>query len=256
MTPEFVIVVPTIRQGLDGFRETIEALQESLTRDTDFQVVDGTGGKVAALNRAYDEVLLKTAAPIYVTLDDDFIPPRGWQDAVVETFEQFPQVGVVCPWPGDDQRWTDYVGLESVGPWMTKGRVKCRMLKPWRHIPGCLLAFRRETVIAMGKTPQSKRRYDIYEDCWRGRMAYKRGWRSMYVDVGPCRIFDYIDSDDYIAHKADAIDESRLESAGLLASFGLADPLSWRLRRWVARVRGRDSERANSARDIQEQRRR
>lgn len=254
MIPEFVVVVPTIRQSLDGFRETIEAIQESLTRATDFQILDGHGGKVAALNRAYDEILNRTQAPYYVTLDDDFIPPRGWQDKVVETFMAFPRVGVVCPWPGDEQRWTDYVGLDSVFAWKTEQGLRTRLLRPWRHIPGCLLAFRRETAIAIGKTPESERRYDIYEDCWRGRMAYKKGWRSMYVDAGPCHITDYTDSDEYIAHKADAIDESTREASGVLESYGLGEPMSWRARRWVAKVRGRSQDRGNSARRIQERR--
>lgn len=250
MNDTFVIVVPTIRQGLPGFAETIEKIKSSLTVPTDFRVLDGRSGKVAALNRAYDEVLLLTESKVYVTMDDDFVPPRGWQEAVLRVFDTYDNVGVVCPWPGDAPRWIDYVGADSVAKWIKKDGFERRYLKPWRHIPGCLLAFRRTTAIELGKTPESHRRYDVYEDCWRGRMAYKLGWRSMYVNVGPCQIYDYVDTDAYIAEKADAIDESRAESAKFLADSGLGDPWTWRLRRWIARARGRTKRVQNTTRDV------
>lgn len=254
MSHEFTVVVPTIRQGLPGFKETIADIEASFTRPTEFHVLDGRGGKVAALNRAYDQVLLLTETPIYVTLDDDFVPPVGWQDKVVEAFDKFSHVGVACPWPGDEKMWIDYVGAESVLPWKEEDGLRYRVLKPWRHIPGCLLAFRRATVIEMGKLPESSRKYDIYEDCWRGRMAYKLGWRSIYVAAGECRLVRYEDRDEYISHKADAIDESRLEAQDVLREYGLGDPLSWRIRRWVAQMRGRAKAPENKAREIQEQR--
>ncbi len=254
MSHEFVVVVPTIRQGLGGFDETIAAIEASFTRPTDFRVLDGRGGKVAALNRAYDEVLLLTDAPIYVTLDDDFVPPVGWQDAVVKALEVHSHVGVVCPWPGESEEWMDYVGRDSVGAWESEEGLTFRVLKPWRHIPGCLLAFRRSCVIEIGKMPESHRKYDIYEDCWRGRMAYKLGWRSMYVKSGACRQVYYHDRDEYIAHKADAIDESRLEASAVLEQFGLGDPFSWKVRRWIAKVRGRNKAPRNTTREVQERR--
>jgi len=252
---EFVVVVPTIRQDREGFRETISAIEASFTLPTDFRVLDGVGGKVAALNRAYDDVLMQTSAPVYVTLDDDFVPPVGWQDKVARALELFEGVGVVCPWPGDSAVWLDYVGADSCEQWASREGLRHRFLKPWRHIPGCLLAFRRESAVAMGKMPESQRRYDIYEDCWRGRMAFKLGWRSMYVEAGECKFMDYSDSDEYLAEKADAIDQSRLEAGKVLAQFGLGDPFSWRLRRFAARVLGRTKPAANTSREALEKRR-
>ena len=111
MSQEFTVVVPTIRQGLPGFKETIADIEASFTRPTEFHVLDGRGGKVAALNRAFDQVLLLTETPVYVTLDDDFVPPTGWQDKVALALEEFSHVGVVCPWPGNEQVWIDYVGV-------------------------------------------------------------------------------------------------------------------------------------------------
>jgi GT2 family glycosyltransferase len=254
MSHEFTVVVPTIRQGLPGFKETIADIEASFTRPTEFHVLDGRGGKVAALNRAFDQVLLLTETPIYVTLDDDFVPPTGWQDKVALALEEFSHVGVVCPWPGNEQVWIDYVGAESVYPWKTKNGLRYRLLRPWRHIPGCLLAFRRATVIEIGKMPESQRKYDIYEDCWRGRMAYKLGWRSMYVEAGACRQVYYQDRDEYIAHKADAIDESRAQAQDVLKEHGIGDPLSWRFRRWLAKRTGRAKTPPNTTREIKESR--
>jgi len=254
MSNEFTIVVPTIRQGLAGFKETIADIEATFTRPTEFHVLDGRGGKVAALNRDYDNVLLLNETPIYVTLDDDFVPQPGWQDKIAETFDKFSHVGVACPWPGDEQRWIDYVGIESVYPWKEEDGLRFRLLKPWRHIPGCLLAFRRSVAIEMGKMPESNRKYDIYEDCFRGRMAYKLGWRSMYVEAGPCRQVDYVDRDEYIAHKADAIDESRAEAQSVLRDHGLGDPASWRFRRWLAQRLGRAKAPSNATREIQKER--
>jgi hypothetical protein len=220
-----------------------------LTVPTEFRVLDGKGGKVAALNRAFDALLVPSEAPVYVTLDDDFVPPRGWQEKTLASLAAFPKVGIVCPWPGDSAEWHDYVGMESVAPWQESGGLRTRLLRPWRHIPGCLLAFRRQCALDVGKTPESDRRYDIYEDCWRGRMAYKRGWRSLYVEAGPCKIRHYDDSRAYLTEKAADIDASQREADRVLRQYGLGDPLSWRARRLVARLLGRRRERANSARE-------
>lgn len=236
---DYTIVVPTIREDLVGFKEAIADIESSFTLPTDFRVLHGEGGKVPTLNRAFDDILKTTDAPIYVTLDDDCVPSPGWQDAVKEMFALRPDVGIVCPWLGETPEMRAYVGPKSVRPWREKAGLRYRLLAPWRHIPGCLLAFRRETALAIGKTPESTRIYDIYEDCWRGRMAYKLGWRSAYVDAGAIRFVTYVDTDEYINIKADDIDEARPQTQKILAQYGIADPLSWRMRQLLARMLGR-----------------
>lgn len=236
---DYTVVVPTIREELDGFKEAMKDIESSFTLPTDLRVIHGEGGKVPTLNRAFDDILKKTDSPIYVTLDDDFIPSPGWQDAVKQMFELRSDVGVVCPWLGETPEMLEYVGPRSVGPWKEREGLRYRVLAPWRHIPGCLLAFRRETAIAIGKTPESARKYDIYEDCWRGRMAYKLGWRSAYVEAGAVRLLPYVDTEEYVNTKSKDIEDARPQTQKILAEYGIADPLSWRMRQLVARLLGR-----------------
>jgi hypothetical protein len=237
---EFLVVVPTVRRHLPGFEETMAHIQSTFTRPTEFHILDGRGGKVPALNRALRELVLPGEHAYYATIDDDSLPTPGWQDAAVSAFASDPRLGIISPWLGDDDWSLDVMGRDSVGPWEPLGDQMIRRLKPWRHVPGGLLVFRRACVLAIGPQPETGLGYEIYEDAWRGRVAYREGWLSAYTKQGtPLRFFDYQDDPAYLAQKEKDIAASRARQDAVFAEAGVRDPLMWRLRRFVARLRGR-----------------
>lgn len=238
--PEFLVVVPTIRRHLDGFSETMAHIEASFTRPTEFHILDGTGGKVPALNRAFRDLLKPSECLCYSTIDDDSLPTPGWQDAAVEAFSDDPKLGIISPWLGDDDWSRDVMGRDSIGPWESLGNQRIRRLKPWRHIPGGLLTFRRECVLAIGPQPETGLAYEIYEDAWRGRVALREGWHSAYTEVGsPLRFFDYVDDPAYLAQKERDIAASRAQQDAVFGAAGVSDPLAWRIRRLIVKWRRR-----------------
>ena len=235
----FVIVVPTIRKNLPGFEETMQSLRDSLTQPSDIIILDGTGGKVPALNRAYEEILVPGDFDVYVTVDDDYVIEPGWQDDLVAAFTALPDAGVVAPYYGDDPEMQSLMGPDSYSDWFDIGQIRVRKLLKMRHIPGGLLAFRREVAVQVGKQPSTGIHYEVYEDAWRGRMVQKLGLNAYYVDTKRPKLITYADPEEYLRQKAADIVESRRIMGEVMGKDNIADPLSWRLRRWVAKLRGR-----------------
>jgi len=235
----FCVLVPTIRRHLPGFDETMATVEASFTLPTEFHIVDGHGGKVPALNRAFDEVLWATSADVYVTLDDDYLIEPGWQDDLVAAFVALPKAGIVAPYFGDDAESQRLMGPDSYEEWQSIAEIRVRKLKKHRHIPGGMLAFRKEVALAIGKQPTTGIAYEVYEDAWRGRMAQKLGWDAYYVATRVPRLIEYDDDPAYVEQKQKDIDESRRIMHDLMGKDGVADPWSWRLRRWIAKIRGR-----------------
>lgn len=235
----FIIVIPTIRQERPRFAEGMERIKASFTLPTELHVLDGKDGKVPTLNRALDSLLPAEDDAIYVTMDDDLWPEPGWQDAVVRAFLADPQLGVVCPWLGDSPEMAAYMGPDSLHPWTEVSGVRLRYLRPMRHIPGALLAFRASCARQVGPQPETGLKYDIFEDAWRGRRAHKLGWKAAYVESPPITMIAFEDDETYLAQKAADIQSGRAIQESVLADAGLQDPLSWRVRRLIARLRGR-----------------
>ncbi len=236
---KFIIVVPTIRKELPGFDETMQQLRDSLTQPSDVILLDGAGGKVPALNLAYDEILVPGDFDIYVTVDDDYVIEPGWQDDVVAAFSALPDAGVVAPYYGDDPEMQSLMGPDSYSDWTEMDGIRVRKLHKMRHIPGGLLAFRRDVAVKVGKQPSTGIHYEVYEDAWRGRMVQKLGYNAYYVDTERPKLITYPDPEEYLRQKAADITESRRIMDEVMGKDKIADPLSWRLRRWVAKVRGR-----------------
>jgi len=237
---KFLIVVPSIRQSLPTFDTVIGQIKNSLTLPTELVIVDGTGGKVAALNRAYDELLTASDADVYVTLDDDLIPPRGWQEALAKAFVLLPDFGLLSLWLGDDAQSLAYMDAAQVGPEERVNGLRYRVVQGNHHIPGCLLAFRRGIALEIGKLPESELEYQIWEDAWRGRRVRKLGWKLGYVvmDDFP-ELHPYDDTSEYRAVKERDLKAGRQQVQRYLQLGGVGDSVVTRLRRWIAKVRGR-----------------
>lgn len=235
----FCVVVPTVRQDRPGFQETMDKVRESFTMPTEFHILDGSDGKVKTLNRALDEILAPSAADVYVTLDDDIILHPGWQEKIVAGFETLPKAGILSLWLGDSNEVKEYVGENTLEPWEIKNSVRYRKCQPWRHIPGIMLCFRQEVAQNIGRQPETGLKYDVFEDAWRGRKAWKLGWESAYIEGPPPELVTYQDTSEYVQEKRQDMAKSREIMDDVMGRDGVADPLSWRLRRFVAKLLGR-----------------
>ena len=196
----FLIVVPTIRRSLPGFDEAQNRLRTSFTQPTELHVLDGAAGKAQTLNAAYVVLLKPSAADIYVTLDDDLIPPPGWQDVLSRAFDANPKWGALGLWLGEPHR--AYMGLASGALPQVVAGVECFAAE--NHLVGCLIAFRREVALAVGKIPDSREKYQYWEDGWRGGRVRELGFGMAYVYAPECvpELVAYEDSPEYLAAKA------------------------------------------------------
>ncbi len=236
----YLIVIPTIRQSLPGFDLAMAAIESSLTQPTNLRILDGSAGKVEALNSAYDDLLVPFNGEVYVTMDDDFIPPKGWQDALDAGFGALPEVGMLSVWLGNGPVELNYMGASLVGPEQTRDGVRHRLVLGNHHIPGYMLAFRKEVALQVGKLPQSDLKYQIWEDAWRGRRVLKLGKRLAYIvtDELP-KMVEYEDRPEYVESKERDLASGRLIEDRMLDAGGVGDNWLLKLRKRIARLRGR-----------------
>lgn len=236
---KFLVVVPTIRQQLPEFSSTIDRIRASFTHPTEFHLLDGTGGKVKALNRAFDDLLTESDCDVYVTLDDDFIPPQGWQGRVQQAFEKLPRVGAVGLWIGDDDESLAYMGAQHCGELKSDGDLQYRLVLGRHHIVGCFIAFRKSVALCVGKLPESDLEYQIWEDAWRGRKAQACGWSLAFVYAGLPTLVAYDDTEQYRSRKAQDLEGGSRIAFEILETSGVREPWLIRLRRKIAKWRGR-----------------
>jgi hypothetical protein len=237
---KFLVVVPTIRRGLPGFDEAIAAIEGSFTQPTEFHVLDGAAGKTQTLNRAFDELLMPSDCDVYATIDDDYIPGAGWQDDVQKAFEGLPRLGAASMWLGDSAVMLEYVGAHRLAAPRQVNGVTYRTLLKGHHIAGCMIAFRREAALAVGKVPETAEKYQIWEDAWRGRRVQLAGFDAAFI-VGQelPRIVPYEDRKEYLQSKEADIVTSRLNQDEAFRKGGVADSWTVALRRKIAQLRGR-----------------
>lgn len=228
----FLIVIPTIRQGLAGFEETMRRIRESLTQPTDLRVLDGREGKAQTLNRALEELLPASEAEVYVTMDDDYIPPHGWQDLLVKGFGSDPRWGALGLWIGDDERSRYYMLAHYCGPLRERGGLSYRNVP--HNIVGCMIAFRREVALAVGATPSSDEKYQVWEDGYRCARVKKLGYRMAYLMGPPPTLVDYRDTADYQATKERDIQHAIPRITGYMRQGGVGPSL---LSRAIGRLR-------------------
>ena len=203
----FLIVVPTVRQSRPGFDGAMARLRASFTKPTDLRILDGSEGKAQTLNAAFDGYLLASDAEIYVTLDDDLVPPPGWQDALVSAFSADPKRGALGLWLGEAHR--EYMGLGPTDCAIHAGEVS--LIEAPAHLVGCLIAFRREVAMGVGKIPASDEKYQFWEDGWRGGRVRDLGFTLAYVvlPIGVPELIAYDDPPEYLSGKATDIASAR-----------------------------------------------
>lgn len=236
---KFLVVVPTIRHGLPGFAELKEHLRSTLTQPTDLHFLDGSAGKPATLNKAYDELLLGSDCDFYVTIDDDYWAGDGWQDALVAGFEALPEMGALGLWLGDDPEMRALMGAHLVAEEEERKGVRFRRIGPTHHLNGALIAFRREVAVAVGKLPASDIKYQIWEDAYRSRRVRIVGHEIAFVIGSTPRLVEFDDPPEYLAEKARDLAAGRKVAQEYLAKGGIRDPLTLQIRRILGGIKRR-----------------
>ena len=237
--PKFTVVIATIRESLPGFSETIARIQSSFDHETDFRLLDGHSGKAQALNDAFDHVLAKTDADIYVTMDDDIVPAKGWQQLVCKAMGALPEYGAFGLWMGDAPDRRELVGERFLDAPETASGVTFRRVQSPHHLNGGFIAYRPEVARGVGKIPTEGLKYQLWEDAWRGRRVTKLGWEMAFLSGVDVDMVEYEDSLEYREMKERDLRVGKKRSDEILAASGLGDPIAIRARKWLARVRGK-----------------
>lgn len=204
MVDRFLVVVPTHRVRLAA--ATIDKIRQSFTYPTEFHLLNGTAGKVMALNKALTTVLDPARHDIYVTIDDDILPPYNWQHDFACAFDRVPNLGV-C-------------GIDMIGSEMGEGimanainaprqqiaDVLFRNTTKFQNVAGACMAMRPHVAKSIGPYPfaDDGRHHYTDEDGWRCHRAGQLGYQFGYVTNpnGVLELFDYDDAPEYIEKKA------------------------------------------------------
>jgi len=233
---KFLVVVPSIRQSYPGFERVMERIRESFTQPTEFHVLDGKDGKAQTLNRALLEKLPASDADIYVTMDDDFVPSKGWQNKVAQAFESHPGIGSIGIWLGEDPEMLAYMGSDNIESPQRDGDLTIRYVFPGHHIVGCNVAMRRSVAIEVGPTPETTEKYQFWEDGWRGRMVGKLKFRQAFVEAGPVEFVRWQDTKEYTEMRNRDIASARSKVGKIMKESGIGPSFWDRLRNKVKRT--------------------
>lgn len=199
--PRFLVVVPSIRQKRPGFGTVMGALRASLTVPTDLQILDGILGKAQTLNAAQADLLAQSDADYYVTLDDDLLMKPGWQDLLIAGFAANSAWGALGIYVGDQHR--EYMGIPVDAEPLSQASVNYFRASAG-HVVGCLVACRRGVAMGIGPIPNTREKYQFWEDGWRGGRVREMGLESAYMydpRLTPT-IFFYEEDPAYVAMKA------------------------------------------------------
>jgi len=198
----FHIIIPSIRTANPLFPLFEESLRASLTHeDTFIQVLDGSIGCTQALNLAMADI---PPCDVIVKMDDDVLPPKGWQDEVVKALRiaDMGAVGIEC----DDEA---YMGG---GGELPCGKIGDQtFLFPSGNIGGCLFAFRYEVLPIICYVPIiAETKYQYYEDGYRCMKLTQHRMACAYIRMDKKLSFvPYEDDPEYVASKARDLETAR-----------------------------------------------
>ena len=236
---KFTVVIATIRQDLPGFGETMDRIKSTFEYPTDFHLLDGQDGKAQALNAAAESILLNTDAECYVTMDDDAIPDAGWQTEVERAFRVLPDYGAFGLWVDERPEFLTAIGVHELDSPASVQGVNYRRVRPPHHLNGGFIAYRTEVARQVGKIPTEGVRYQLWEDAWRGRRVTKLGWQMAFLLGAKVEYVYYQDDPEYLKRKEQEFMYGKEVAERVLAQSGLGDPLGVRLRKRIAKWRGR-----------------
>ncbi len=118
--------------------------------------------------------------------------------------------------------------------------VTYRRVQPPHHLNGGFIAYRTDVARQIGEIPTEGVRYQLWEDAWRGRRVTKLGWEMAFLKGAEVDLVEYPDPEEYLARKQEELMIGKENSDRVLAESGLGDPAGLRLRKWVAKLRGKN----------------
>jgi hypothetical protein len=217
----------------------MDRIKSTFDHPTDFHLLDGKEGKAQALNAASDSILPCTGAECYVTMDDDAVPEVGWQSEVAKAFGALLEYGAFGLWVDERPEYLTAIGVHQLDPPATVGGIRYRRVRPPHHLNGGFIAYRTEVARQVGKIPTEGVRYQLWEDAWRGRRVTKLGWQMAFLLDAKVEYIYYDDDPEYLKRKEHEFMYGKENSERVLAQSGLGDPIGVRLRKRLAKLRGR-----------------
>jgi hypothetical protein len=198
----FLVVVPTHRP--EQAADCIRKLEQSLTYPSDFHVLDGSRGKMNALNYALT-TLLTDKHTIYVTVDDDISLPQNWQHNIAAAFNVVPKLGL-C---GIDLEGTPMGEAIAANAMLAKtkrfGDVLFRNTTGMQNVAGACVAMQTSLARSVGPYPfaDDGRSHFCDEDGWRSHQVQLRGYRYGYSVSfeGNVTLLEYEESEAYRTKK-------------------------------------------------------
>jgi hypothetical protein len=203
----FAVILPTIRESTAAF---FGALMGSFTLPVDVFVLrdfmgsdaEGYGQK---LNRGLGK-LNPAEHDIVITLADDILLGRGWQDVIVRAFEDVPNLGLAGLDVSHTREGVAYMvaGMEG-GVLVDSEWVKGTRFRELRegNVGGTFLAVPTRLMIEAGEIPIVEDvKYPFYADAWLNYKIRFMGYRTGYVGMSPPpEMIEYDDPVGYVDGK-------------------------------------------------------
>ncbi len=240
--PSFLVVIPSIRQQRSGFTEVQKRVQATFSFETEYHLLDGSNGKASALNWSYDNLLSNSHHDYYVTMDDDYVPGKNWQEKLDLAFTDLPRLGAASCWVGEDLELQKLIGAHRISaPKIVKDTEWRKVLKG-HHIAGALIAYKTSVARQCGKQPITQEKYQVWEDAWRGRRVQSLGYDLGFITCDLPEFIWYEDPKEYVIWRENQAKASRKDQDEMLKLSGISDSWHLQLRRKIARLRGRYKE--------------
>ena len=237
--PSFLVVIPSIRQNREGFKDVQKRVEATFRFETEYHLLDGREGKAATLNQAFDDLLSVSHHDYYVTMDDDYVPGNNWQEMIDLAFHDLPELGAASCWVGDDPELQELIGAYRLDTPRKTKHIEWRKVQRGHHIAGALIAYKTSVARQCGKQPITQEKYQVWEDAWRGRRVQSLGYDLGFITCDLPEFIWYEDPPEYIKWREDQVIRSRKNQDEMLKLSGISDPWHLQLRRKIAKLRGR-----------------
>ena len=200
---KFIIILPTVRFGLDGFGEHITKLKETFSYETDFCLMDGSAGKNATINKSL--AYINESYDFAIRMDDDILPPTGWQDDVINTYDLIPKCGIM----GLDLSHTDegraYMMENLLGKWQNLANGYEYREAANINVVGCMHILKPKLMLQLGEF-HTVHKYDFRDDGHYCKKSRQLGYKNYYIKtkMGNPEIVHFADTYEYLKMKQDS----------------------------------------------------
>jgi hypothetical protein len=196
----FVVLCPTIRPS-EMTKPAFDRMRDTFTQPTDYYILDGSDGVAQTLNRALKERVDPTRHDFYVRVDDDWYAPDGWQDAIIQAYQDIAHLGLSGIDLIRDTSAHAQKCMHFAQDARTTGKTTIReILSPHNLAGGCYIM---PTLLAkaVGDMPViGETKYQIYGSMWLSRAVRRIGFRTAFICTeDTARLLEYDDSEEHTA---------------------------------------------------------